>query len=116
MPRPSARRALLVRGLLALGVLVASTFTLLTVQPRLGLDLRGGTQLVLAAPSAAASAATARAMGVLRRRVDELGVAAPVLARSGEHRIVVQLPGLQDPTEAVEVLGRTAQLQVRPVT
>lgn len=116
MPRPSARRALLVRGLLALGVLVASTFTLLTVQPRLGLDLRGGTQIVLETPSEATSDATDRAMEVLRRRVDELGVAEPVLARSGEHRIVVELPGLQDPTEAIEVLGRTAQLQVRPVT
>ncbi|WP_033438381.1 protein translocase subunit SecD [Saccharothrix sp. NRRL B-16314] len=116
MPRPSARRALLVRGLLALGVLVASTFTLLTVQPRLGLDLRGGTQIVLETPSEATSDATDRAMEVLRRRVDELGVAEPVLARSGEHRIVVKLPGLQDPTEAIEVLGRTAQLQVRPVT
>ncbi|GAA1283313.1 protein translocase subunit SecD [Saccharothrix xinjiangensis] len=116
MPRPSARRALLVRGLLSLGVLAASAFTLLTVQPRLGLDLRGGTQIVLETPAEATSDATDRAMEVLRRRVDELGVAEPVLARSGDHRIVVELPGLQDPTEAIEVLGRTAQLQVRPVT
>ena len=111
MPRPSARRALLVRGLLALGVLAASAFTLLTVQPRLGLDLRGGTQIVLETPSEATSDATDRAMEVLRRRVDELGVAEPVLARSGDHRIVVELPGVQDPTEAIEVLGRTAQLR-----
>ncbi|GAB2972976.1 protein translocase subunit SecD [Saccharothrix stipae] len=116
MPRPSARRALLVRGLLALGVLAASAFTLLTVQPRLGLDLRGGTQIVLETPSEATSDATDRAMEVLRRRVDELGVAEPVLARSGDHRIVVELPGVQDPTEAIEVLGRTAQLRVQPVT
>ncbi|MFC6092037.1 protein translocase subunit SecD [Saccharothrix lopnurensis] len=116
MPRPSARRALLVRGLLSLGVLAASTFTLLTVQPRLGLDLRGGTQVVLETPPEATADATDRAMEVLRRRVDELGVTEPVLARSGSHRIVVELPGLQDPTEAIEVLGRTAQLQVRPVT
>ncbi|QQQ77565.1 protein translocase subunit SecD [Saccharothrix sp. 6-C] len=116
MPRPSARRALLVRGLIALGVLAASAFTLLTVQPRLGLDLRGGTQIVLETPSEASSEATDRAMEVLRRRVDELGVAEPVLARSGDHRIVVELPGVQDPTEAIEVLGRTAQLRVQPVT
>ncbi|MEU4766982.1 protein translocase subunit SecD [Actinosynnema sp. NPDC023794] len=116
MPRPSARRALVVRGLLALGVLAASAFTLLTVQPRLGLDLRGGTQVVLETPSEATSDATDRAMEVLRRRVDELGVAEPVLARSGDHRIVVELPGVQDPTEAIEVLGRTAQLRVQPVT
>lgn len=116
MPRPSARRALLFRGLLSLGVLAASAFTLLTVQPRLGLDLRGGTQIVLETPAEATADATDRAMEVLRRRVDGLGVAEPVLARSGDHRIVVELPGVQDPTEAIEVLGRTAQLTVRPVT
>ncbi|RKT52967.1 protein translocase subunit SecD [Saccharothrix australiensis] len=116
MPRPPARRELLVRGLLSLGVLAASAFVLLTSQPRLGLDLRGGTQIVLETPSEATSDNTDRAMEVLRRRVDELGVAEPVLARSGDHRIVVELPGVQDPAEAIEVLGRTAQLAVQPVT
>ncbi|MEU5690345.1 protein translocase subunit SecD [Actinosynnema sp. NPDC020468] len=116
MSRPSARRELLVRGLLSLGVLAASAFVLLTSQPRLGLDLRGGTQIVLQTPPEASSDATDRALEVLRRRVDELGVAEPVLARSGDNRIVVELPGVQDPAEAVEVLGRTAQLTVRPVT
>ncbi|NUT50029.1 MAG: protein translocase subunit SecD, partial [Saccharothrix sp.] len=73
-------------------------------------------QIVLETPSEATSDATDRALEVLRRRVDELGVAEPVLARSGDHRIVVELPGVQDPTEAIEVLGRTAQLRVQPVT
>ena len=43
----AARRELLVRGLVSFGVLAASAFLLLTSQPRLGLDLRGGTQIVL---------------------------------------------------------------------
>jgi SecD/SecF fusion protein len=120
MPRNPARRELLVRGLLSLGVLVASAFLVLTAQPRLGLDLRGGTQIVLEtkdSPTVTADAdATDRSMEVLRRRVDELGVAEPVLARSGDRRILVELPGVQDPAQAVEVLGRTAQLAVRPVT
>ncbi|MEU4802813.1 protein translocase subunit SecD [Actinosynnema sp. NPDC023587] len=116
MPRSSARRELLTRGLLSLGVLVASAFILLTSQPRLGLDLRGGTQIVLETPSEATADNTDRALEVLRRRIDELGVAEPVLARSGDHRIVVELPGVQDPAEAIDVLGRTAQLAVRPVT
>ncbi|WP_197288651.1 protein translocase subunit SecD [Nocardia sp. NRRL S-836] len=98
------------RALLSLAVLVASAFLLLTTDPRLGLDLRGGTQIVLQAKGDAD--ATDRALEVLRRRVDELGVAEPVLARSGENRIVVELPGVQDPEEAVQVLGRTAQLTV----
>ncbi|WP_329787338.1 protein translocase subunit SecD [Lentzea sp. DG1S-22] len=111
MSRDNARRGLLVRGFLALGVLVASAFLLLTTDPRLGLDLRGGTQIVLEAKGD--SDAADRSLEVLRRRVDALGVAEPVIARSGENRIVVELPGVQDPEEAVKVLGRTAQLTVQ---
>jgi len=111
MSRDHARRGLLVRGLTALGVLVASAFLLLTTDPRLGLDLRGGTQIVLEAKGD--SDAADRSLEVLRRRVDALGVAEPVIARSGENRIVVELPGVQDPAEAVQVLGRTAQLTVQ---
>ncbi|WP_308202411.1 protein translocase subunit SecD [Lentzea flava] len=99
------------RGLTALGVLVASAFLLLTTDPRLGLDLRGGTQIVLEAKGD--SDAADRSLEVLRRRVDALGVAEPVIARSGENRIVVELPGVQNPEEAVKVLGRTAQLTVQ---
>ncbi|WP_370948467.1 protein translocase subunit SecD [Amycolatopsis sp. cg5] len=119
MPRTSARRGLLVRGLLSLAVLAASAFLLLTSQPRLGLDLKGGTQIVLEthdSPTMKADAkATDDAMEVIRRRVDALGVAEPVLARSGDNRILVELPGVQDPQEAIAILGRTAQLSVRPV-
>lgn len=60
-------------------------------------------------------AATDRVLEVLRDRVDALGVAEPTLARSGEQRIIVELPGLRDPAEAAEVLGRTAQLTIHPV-
>ncbi|MEO6086071.1 MAG: protein translocase subunit SecD [Umezawaea sp.] len=119
MPRIPARRELLVRGLTSFGVLAASAFLLLTSQPQLGLDLRGGTQIVLEtkdSPTTKADGeATDRSLEVLRRRVDELGVAEPVLARSGERRILVELPGVQDPAQALEVLGRTAQLTVHPV-
>ena len=52
---------------------------------------------------------------VLRRRVDALGVAEPTLTRSGDRRIIVELPGVQDPREAAEVIGRTAQLTFHPV-
>ncbi|MBT8132388.1 MAG: protein translocase subunit SecD [Gammaproteobacteria bacterium] len=46
----------------------------------------------------------------LRNRVNELGVAEPVVQRQGLNRIVVQLPGVQDPTRAIEILGATATL------
>jgi SecD/SecF fusion protein len=112
-------RATLVRAALALAVLALSTYVVLTRPPKLGLDLRGGTQVVLEArdgPAARADrAATDRVLEVLRRRVDALGVAEPQLTRSGERRIIVDLPGLQDPRQAVEVIGRTAQLTIHPV-
>lgn len=51
----------------------------------------------------------------LRNRVDELGVAEPLVARQGADRIVVQLPGVQDPRQAEVVLGATATLEFRLV-
>lgn len=49
----------------------------------------------------------------LRNRVNELGVAEPVIQRQGDARIVVQLPGVQDPARAKEILGATATLEFR---
>ncbi|MFI8327246.1 protein translocase subunit SecD [Streptomyces sp. NPDC085529] len=112
--------AVLRRALLALAVVALALWTALTTSPRLGLDLRGGTRIVLEtrdAPGVRADAeATDRALEVLRKRVDGLGVAEPSLARSGENRIVVELPGLRDPRAAAELIGRTAQLTVHAVT
>jgi preprotein translocase subunit SecD len=51
----------------------------------------------------------------LRNRVDELGVTEPIVARQGIDHIVVQLPGVQDPNEALRVLGATATLEFRLV-
>jgi preprotein translocase subunit SecD len=54
-------------------------------------------------------------IGTLHKRVNELGVAEPVIQQQGADRIVVQLPGVQDITRAKEILGRTATLEVRLV-
>jgi len=51
----------------------------------------------------------------LRKRVNELGVAEPVIQQQGNHRIVVQLPGVQDPARAKDILGATATLEFRMV-
>ncbi|MEO8630685.1 MAG: protein translocase subunit SecD [Betaproteobacteria bacterium] len=51
----------------------------------------------------------------LRNRVNELGVAEPIVQQAGSDRIVVQLPGVQDTAKAKEILGRTATLEVRMV-
>ncbi|EPH45124.1 protein translocase subunit SecD [Streptomyces aurantiacus] len=108
------------RAIVALVAVAASLFLALTQSPRLGLDLRGGTQIVLEtkdSPTVEADAdATRRAVEVLRQRVDALGVSEPSLAQAGDSRIIVELPGVQDPREASRVIGRTAQLSVHPVT
>ena len=49
----------------------------------------------------------------LRNRVNELGVSEPVVQRQGSSRIVVQLPGVQDPTAAKKIIGKTANLEFR---
>jgi len=54
-------------------------------------------------------------MTTLRNRVNELGVAEPVIQQQGENRIVIQLPGVQDTTRAKEILGTTATLEYRMV-
>jgi SecD/SecF fusion protein len=109
----------LVRALVALGVIGASLFFALTTPAKLGLDLRGGTQIVLEtrdSPTVRASKeSTDRALEVLRRRFDALGVAEPSITRSGDRRIIVELPGLQDPRQAAEVIGQTAALTFHPV-
>jgi SecD/SecF fusion protein len=112
-------RARLWRALIALLVVGITGFFAVTTSPNLGLDLRGGSQVVLEtrdSPTTVADAeATDRALEVLRRRVDALGVAEPTLARSGNNRIIVELPGYDDPAEAERAVGRTAQLTFHAV-
>ncbi|WP_405666623.1 protein translocase subunit SecD [Streptomyces sp. NBC_01166] len=112
-------RATTVRAVLAAAVLLVSVFITLTMSPRLGLDLQGGTRMVLQAKDSGTAKAdresTDRTLEVLRQRIDSLGVAEPVLTRSGEDRIIVELPDVQDPRQAAEVIGRTAQLSFHAV-
>jgi protein-export membrane protein SecD len=86
----------------------------------LGLDLQGGMQMVLEVDRSRLNAAEAkdapdRAMEVIRNRVDQFGVAEPLIQRQGEDRIVVQLPGLTDRQRAVDLIGKTALLEFKLV-
>ncbi|MET7397992.1 protein translocase subunit SecD [Dactylosporangium sp. NPDC005572] len=112
-------RAVLVRAALVLVLLTLAGWLVATRPARLGLDLRGGTQIVLETRDGEHAKATAKttdeALEILRRRVDELGLTEPTLTRSGDRRIIVELPGVDDPQRAVEVIGRTAELTFRPV-
>ncbi len=80
-----------------------------------GLDLQGGIHLALEidqshGPVADPSGALDRALRVIRTRIDEFGVAEPLVQKVGTSRIVVELPGLKDPARAVQIVQRTAFL------
>ena len=60
-------------------------------------------------------AALKKNMLSIRNRIDQLGVSEPIIQQQGLDRIVVQLPGVKDPTEAKSILGKTATLEVRLV-
>ncbi|MFF8810839.1 protein translocase subunit SecD [Streptomyces pactum] len=117
--RSTANRSARLRAIFALLVVGVSVWVAVAVPVRLGLDLRGGTQIVLETRSTptveADDEVTDRTLEVLRGRIDALGVAEPTMVRSGSKRIIVELPGVQDPEEAAETLGRTAQLTFHPV-
>jgi preprotein translocase subunit SecD len=81
-----------------------------------GLDLRGGMHLGLEIDTSRgtgpiASDAIDRALRVIRTRIDEFGVAEPLVQKEGTGRIVVELPGVSDPGRAKEIALRTAFLQ-----
>jgi preprotein translocase subunit SecD len=87
---------------------------------KLGLDLQGGIHLALEVDEskgtvADRSGALDRALRVIRTRIDEFGVAEPLVQQVGEERIVVELPGLRDPARAKEIVQRTAFLEFRIV-
>ncbi|HAH08135.1 MAG TPA: protein translocase subunit SecD [Elusimicrobia bacterium] len=85
----------------------------------LGLDLRGGTHLVMELDvsklpqDADVKDAVDRAIEIIRNRVDQFGVAEPLIARQGERWIVVQLPGITNTVQAKEIIGKTALLEFR---
>jgi preprotein translocase subunit SecD len=112
--RRSGATPLVLTLLIAVGWLTY-TLTLGGRSPQLGLDLQGGTSVVLGVKpgQAATSAQLDQAISIIRRRVDGLGVAEPEITRQGSF-IVVSLPGVKDSERAIELVGRTAKLQFRP--
>jgi SecD/SecF fusion protein len=86
-----------------------------TKQVALGLDLRGGAHLVLELDVESAEvedrrSALQQSIEIVRRRIDAIGVAEPTVQALGTHRILVQLPGVQDPSSIRTLLGSTAKL------
>lgn len=84
----------------------------------LGLDLQGGAHLVYEVnlkdlPANAQTDAVERAIEIIRNRIDQLGVAEPIVQKQGDNRILVQLPGVLETERAKDIVGRTARLEFK---
>jgi SecD/SecF fusion protein len=116
----SRRNSFLVLGLLVaalIGVaLLAVPGSPLHKKPTLGLDLQGGLEVTLQAVPPPDRALTEedldRSVEIMRSRVDKLGVSEPEIRTQGSDQIVIQLPGVDDPQAAAEIIGTTAQLEL----
>ncbi|MGA1143042.1 MAG: hypothetical protein ACO3V6_06905, partial [Ilumatobacteraceae bacterium] len=99
-------------------VLVAAVALGITVgtgnQPSLGLDLQGGASVTLQPEGDYDAVALDVAVEIIRSRVDSIGVAEPEIIRQGD-TVVVNLPGVKDQQRALDIVGRTGDLQLRPV-
>ena len=99
-------------------VLVAAVALGVTVgtgnQPSLGLDLQGGASVTLQPEGDYDAVALDVAVEIIRSRVDSIGVAEPEIIRQGD-TVVVNLPGVKDQQRALDIVGRTGDLQLRPV-
>lgn len=83
-----------------------------------GLDLKGGTQLIYQADISQLKAqeyeeAVNGVINIIDQRINQLGVAEPLIQKSGNDKIIVELPGVNDINQAIELIGKTAQLQFR---
>ncbi|HQO58090.1 MAG TPA: protein translocase subunit SecD [Candidatus Omnitrophota bacterium] len=106
-----------IRLLVVVSVIAACLYFALPLDKKvnLGLDLQGGMHLVMKVDTEkldeeAKKDAVPRAIEILRNRIDQLGVAEPVIQRQGENQIIVQLPGVTDRDKAKELIGTVAQL------
>src|SRR3954463_10606261 len=100
--------------LIVAGLLVGSGVAIAAKSTRLGLDLKGGVSLIYQGKPPKQSKATGdsidRALDIMRKRVDQLGVAEPEIQRSGPDQIDVSLPDVKNADEAASQVGTTAQM------
>ena len=109
---------LVIVALVVGAVLVVIPNSPLHKDPKLGLDLKGGTRLTLeAVPTNDVPEITPEVMdslhNVIERRVNGMGIAEAVVQQAGEKRLLVEIPGVKDPEEAKKVLGKVGNLEFR---
>ncbi len=97
-----------------------SLYYILTESINLGLDLKGGTQIILKPVQSGEEeeipeAKLERTIETITERIDRLGVSEPLVTKDHHNNIVIQLPGVEDPDTAKEIIGKTAELEFRLV-
>jgi len=106
---------LIVACLIGVGLL-ALPQSPISQEPTLGLDLQGGLEVTLQAVPPAnrplQESDLDRSVEILRDRIDRLGVAEPEIRKQGDDQIVIDLPGVANPERVIEILGKTAQLEL----
>lgn len=106
---------------IALALVAAAVYFTYPVKKsmKLGLDLQGGVSILLQAKDTPKAKVTNDAMDnaerIIRDRVDKLGVAEPGILRQGTRYILVQLPGVKEQKQAIDIIGKTALLEFREV-
>lgn len=82
-----------------------------------GLDLQGGTHIVLEAEDTPGAPVTddsvKRAVSIVERRINEMGLTEPLVQQEGAKRIIVELPGEKNPEKAIETIGKTAVMEFK---
>ncbi|MCI1821522.1 MAG: protein translocase subunit SecD [Megasphaera sp.] len=82
-----------------------------------GLDLQGGTHIVLEAVDTPDAPVTddslSRVVTIIERRINEMGLTEPIVQKEGARRVIVELPGEKDPQKAIETIGKTAVLEFK---
>ncbi len=107
------------RLIIMAAVIAVSAAVVLTGSVNLGLDLRGGAHIVLQATGTEDAPLTPdsldRLRTVLEKRVNQYGLTEPTLQKQGTDRMIVDLPGVEDPQAALKLIGSTALLEFRAV-
>ena len=101
-------------GIVVVAVAAVSANLIAGNSPSLGLDLQGGASVTLEPEGEFDADALSVAVEIIRQRVDSIGVAEPEIIRQGD-TVVVNLPGVKDQKRALEIVGRTGEVLMRPV-
>jgi preprotein translocase subunit SecD len=116
----SLRKGKLFKFLFVIAAIIgifASTIVWLAGTIRQGLDLQGGTHIVMQAEDTPENKVTPEAVTqvikIMEKRINELGLTEPIIQREGSSRIIIELPGEKDPEKAIETIGKTAVLEFK---